>query len=99
MNCLASSSMKPNSVAAKTAMPVLAAVLGLLLFCLPGFSQLNLGHIYGVVTDPSGAVVPNATVTVTDVERGVSRNLTTDTAGNYSAPSLTPGTYSVRVEA
>jgi hypothetical protein len=91
--------MKPNSVAAKTAMPVLAAVLGLLLFCLPGFSQLNLGHIYGVVTDPSGAVVPNATVTVTDVERGVSRNLTTDTAGNYSAPSLTPGTYSVRVEA
>ena len=37
-------------------------------------------------------------MTVTDVERGVSRTLTTDTAGQYSAPSLTPGSYSVRAE-
>ena len=70
----------------------------LLLLCTPAFSQLNLGNITGTVTDSSGAVIAGATVTVTDVQRGVSRTLTTDTAGQYSAPSLTPGSYSVRVE-
>ena len=73
-------------------------MLGVLLFCLPAFAQLNLGSINGTVTDASGAVIAGATVTVTDVERGVSRTLTTDTAGQYSAPSLTPGNYSVRAE-
>ncbi len=70
-------------------------VLGVLLFCLPAFPQLNLGSITGTVTDPSGAVIVGAKVTVTDVQRGVARTLTTDTAGQYSAPSLTPGDYSV----
>ncbi|HXU19506.1 MAG TPA: TonB-dependent receptor [Verrucomicrobiae bacterium] len=77
---------------------MLALGLGVLLLCIPAFSQLNLGSISGTVTDTSGAVITGATVTVTDVERGVSRTLTTDTAGQYSAPSLTPGSYSVRVE-
>jgi len=36
---------------------------------------------------------------VTDVDRGVTRTLTTDAAGEYAAPSLVPGTYSIRVEA
>jgi Carboxypeptidase regulatory-like domain len=72
--------------------------LGVLFLCLPAFSQLNLGSIAGSVTDSSGAVIAGAKVTVTDVQRGVSRTLTTDTSGSYSAPSLTPGTYSVRAE-
>ena len=76
-----------------------AVSMGLLLCCLPAFSQLNLGRIYGAVADQSGASVPGATVTVTDVARGVSRTLTTDQAGEYAAPSLLPGTYSIRVEA
>lgn len=66
---------------------------------LPAFSQLNLGQLGGAVTDASGAAVPNAMVTVTDQARGVQRQLTTDTAGQYLAPSLIPGTYSVRVTA
>ena len=70
-------------------------VLGVLLVCLPAFPQLNLGSIAGTVTDASGAVIVGAKVTVTDVQRGVARTLTTDTAGQYSAPSLTPGDYSV----
>src|SRR5271165_1374834 len=77
----------------------LAVCVGFLLCSLPAFSQLNLGRIYGVVTDQSGAVVPGVMVTVTDVERGVSRTLATDNAGEYSAPSLVPGTYNVRAEA
>jgi Carboxypeptidase regulatory-like domain len=82
----------------KKAFQVLGLGLGVLLLCLPAFPQLNLGSITGTVTDTSGAVIAGATVTVTDVERGVSRALTTDTAGQYSATSLTPGSYSVRAE-
>lgn len=82
----------------KKAFKVSALGLGVLLLCIPAFSQLNLGSINGTVTDASGAVITGATVTVTDLERGVSRTLTTDTAGQYSAPSLTPGSYAVRVE-
>src|SRR5215472_1116945 len=72
--------------------------LGVLLLSFPAFAQLNLGSISGTITDSSGAVIAGATVTVTDVQRGVSRTLTTDSAGQYSAPSLTPGSYSVRAE-
>lgn len=75
-------------------------MLGLVfsLLCLPAFSQLNLGSIAGTVTDSSGAVIAGATVTVTDMQRGVTRTLTTDTSGAYSAPSLTPGNYAVKAE-
>jgi hypothetical protein len=72
--------------------------LGVLLLCIPAFGQLNLGSITGTVTDASGGVIAGASVTVTDVERGVSRTLATDSAGEYSATSLTPGSYSVRAE-
>ncbi len=74
--------------------------LAFLLLSLPAWSQTNLGRILGAVTDQSGAgVVPNATVTITDVDRGTSRSLTTDNAGQYAAPGLIPGTYTVRAEA
>jgi hypothetical protein len=78
---------------------VLGASLGVLLLCLPAFSQANLGRIVGAVTDQSGGAVAEAMVTVTDVQRGISRALTTDSDGGYSAPNLIPGSYSVRVEA
>jgi hypothetical protein len=80
------------------ALQVLSLALGVLLCCLPAFSQLNLGSVAGTVTDSTGAVIAGAKVTVTDVQRGVSRTLTTDTTGSYSAPSLTPGTYAVKAE-
>lgn len=67
--------------------------LGLLL-CVPAHSQ-NLGRISGIVTDISGGAIAGATVTVTDVGRGIPRTLTTDATGTYSAPNLIPGTYSV----
>jgi outer membrane receptor protein involved in Fe transport len=58
-----------------------------------------MGRILGGITDQSGGVVAGATVTIRDVQRGVSRTLTTDEAGEYNAPSLLPGTYTVRSEA
>src|SRR5215469_12543992 len=53
--------------------------------------------ITGTVTDPSSAVIANATVTVTDVEKGTKRTVTTDSGGQYRALSLLPSTYSVTV--
>ena len=82
----------------RTALPV-GIFLGLLSVAYPAFSQLNFGQIGGAVTDPSGAAIPGAMVTVTDVARGVSRSLVTDSAGQYSAPSLVPGTYTIRAAA
>jgi outer membrane receptor protein involved in Fe transport len=78
---------------------VFAAALCVLLGCLPAFSQGSAGRILGSVTDQSGGVIANATVTVTDVQRGVSRTLTTDQTGEYLAPDLLPGSYAVRAVA
>ena len=69
-----------------------------LLMCLPAFSQGNVGRILGTVTDQTGGAIAGATVTVLDVQRGIPRTLTADQAGEYVAPSLLPGTYTVRVE-
>ena len=54
--------------------------------------------IWGLVTDPSGAAVPAASVKVQNVETGATRNLVTDTAGRYDAPLLPVGGYKVSVE-
>jgi hypothetical protein len=72
--------------------------LGIALFSLPASAQLNYGRIYGSVTDQTGGAVAGATVTVIDVDRGISRALAADDTGQYSAPSLLPGNYSVRAE-
>src|SRR5467141_3964024 len=81
------------------AINVLGATVGVLLFALSLFAQGNFGRIRGLVTDQSGGVVSGAMVTVIDKDRGVARTLTTDSAGEYSAPTLIPGTYTVRVDA
>ena len=71
----------------------------MLLFSLSLFSQGNFGRILGTVTDQSGGVISGARVTIIDKDRGVARTLTTDDAGEYNAPTLIPGTYTVRAEA
>src|SRR5260370_28446260 len=78
---------------------LLLATLGVLLFSVPLFSQGSNGRILGTVTDQSGGVISGATITLIDKDRGVARTLTTDDAGEYNAPQLLPGTYTVRVEA
>ncbi len=68
------------------------------LFCLPLYSQTSQGIIQGGVFDQTGGAVAGATVSVIDVARGVTRALTTDDAGQYSADG-SPRTYTVRAEA
>ena len=77
---------------------VLALTVGILCFSASVFAQVNQGRILGNVRDQSGGVIAGATVTVTDVLKGVSRTLTTDEAGGYAAPNLDPSTYRIRVE-
>jgi hypothetical protein len=62
------------------------------------FAQAPTGIISGTITDASGAVVPNASVTITDKATGAVRSLSTTTEGLFSAPSLSAGVYEVRVE-
>src|ERR1700733_5924177 len=57
------------------------------------FAQLNTGTITGTVTDSSGAVVPNAKVTVRNTGTNVARDTVTSSAGVYTVPNLIVGTY------
>lgn len=56
------------------------------------------GALTGVVTDPSGAVIPNVKITITDTATGAARVIQTNAAGRYTAPLLKPATYLVTAE-
>ncbi|MGB7546295.1 MAG: carboxypeptidase-like regulatory domain-containing protein [Terracidiphilus sp.] len=56
------------------------------------------GTILGTVTDSTGAIIPNVKVTVTNTATNVAFHTTTSSAGDYLAPALNPGTYSVSAE-
>lgn len=71
-----------------------------LLFVISAFTlghaqTSGVGNITGTVTDTSGAVVPNASVLITNTDTGVKRTVTTDGSGNYVANFLQPGHYEV----
>ncbi len=62
-------------------------------------AQATSGTLTGLVTDPTGAVVPNATVTITDTQRGSSITTTTNPQGMFSRTQLANGIYEVKVDA
>ena len=70
----------------------LMAVTGML------HGQAVTGSMLGTVTDSSGAAVPAAKVTITEVKTGIGRTTETNASGNYSFPALEPGSYRVAVE-
>jgi len=75
---------------------------GLVLFgflCLASASAQENAELTGTVTDPSGAVIPNAKVTITDIGTGQSRTVTSNGAGLFDFSSLNHGTYNMKVEA
>ncbi|HUN88083.1 MAG TPA: carboxypeptidase regulatory-like domain-containing protein [Terriglobales bacterium] len=76
----------------------LLAILGLL--SVQGFAQGSaVATIVGTITDPSGAAVPNAKVTVTQIETGISRQVTTTSDGQYVVANLNIGNYNLSVDA
>jgi carboxypeptidase family protein/TonB-dependent receptor-like protein len=79
--------------------PKLLAGLGLLLVGLvsPAQAQQFNGTLRGVINDSTGAVLPGASVSVTDVATNDTRNVTTDARGSWVLPNLKPGTYRIVV--
>jgi hypothetical protein len=73
-------------------------LLSLVLLSTIAYSQ-ETASIVGTVTDPSGAAVPDANITITNVETGFVRATTTNATGNYAARELAIGHYNVRVAA
>src|SRR5712692_8121270 len=73
--------------------------LFLLLMVLSASAQVQNGQFTGVVTDPSGAAIPNAKVTVINTGTNLSVSSTTNQAGAFTAKELPVGTYKITVEA
>jgi len=82
----------------KTVLPFLVLAIILVSTGLALHAQ-EMGSIVGTVTDPSGAAIPGARITVTNQQTGVvARETTTNTDGNFAIPALPTSTYSVRAE-
>ncbi len=62
-------------------------------------STISTGSIQGTVTDPNGAVVPNANITITNKATGQATKIKSSSSGTYASGALQPGTYEVRIEA
>src|SRR5579862_4684412 len=83
-----------------SSIPVIT-ILGLTLAVAerPAYGQATTaaGTIQGTITDPSGAVIPSATVTITNQQTGASAKTTTNASGYYTSGPLIPGTYVIAV--
>src|SRR5215469_4708909 len=78
----------------------LQAIAALLLVMCPyGRAQSDVGSISGFVRDKSGAVIPNAKVTIRNEGTNQAFTVTTDSDGHYTVPNLPPATYSMEIEA
>src|ERR1700733_13326805 len=75
----------------------LLALAGLLLLSSQVFAQQ--ATIVGTITDPSGSVIPNVSVSITNVDTGEVRTIKTNDDGQFTAPSLVIGHYNVKAEA
>jgi hypothetical protein len=76
---------------------VLLSAICLLAFSPVAFGQAVYGSVYGSVVDATGAVIPGATVTVTDEAKGTSVNVQSNGSGEFTVEHLIPDVYDVRV--
>src|ERR1700679_998774 len=72
--------------------------IGCLLTIAPARAQSVYGSVFGTVTDKTGAVVPGATVTVTDEAKGTVETVVTNDTGDYTISHLVPDTYDLKIE-
>src|ERR1700733_116534 len=76
------------------------------LFCVFAVATVNMafgqagatGTVLGTVTDTSGAILPNVKITVTNTATNATVNTESNSAGDFTAPSLPPGTYTVSAQ-
>ncbi len=79
--------------------PAVVLLLGLALSASNGFSQSGAGSIQGTVTDPTGAMIPKASVHAVNQGTNISADATTSAVGFYQVPGLFAGTYVVTISA
>src|SRR5438309_7351328 len=93
--------MQRNFPFARRSFIALLILTGLLVAWNPSLmaQTAGTGALTGTVTDSSGAVIPNATVTATSVDTGQARTATTGADGSYTISLLPPSKYKVRFEA
>ncbi|CAN5448043.1 hypothetical protein BH18ACI2_BH18ACI2_09540 [soil metagenome] len=84
---------------ARAVKTMLALMALLAVIAVPVFAQSTTATISGTVEDEKQAAIPNATVTVRNVETNVTQTAQTDDSGNYRVPNLPVGAYEVTVEA
>ena len=77
---------------------VFLIALTVALIATPLSAQKSTGTISGVVSDPTGAVVAQATVVITNVDTGLIRTVTSNEMGEYVAPDLPNGKYQITVK-
>src|SRR6267154_707301 len=65
----------------------------LLFFCIPSYGQLTLSTVRGTASDPSGAVVASAAISLTNLETNAKREVLTGETGDFEIPDLQRGTY------
>jgi hypothetical protein len=83
----------------RTALVLALFACASLLLIAPASAQSIYGSIYGTVTDSTGAAIPDATITVTDVAKGTVVTATSSATGDYSVPHLIPDVYNLRATA
>ena len=66
--------------------------------CIPLHAQLTSSTLAGTVYDPTGAAVPDCTVTATSLSTGAVRTTQSESSGYYTIPSLQPGQYTRRLQ-
>src|SRR5712691_12229384 len=88
-----------STLRSKALARVTVMTLAVFLVCAPLCAQTDTGRILGSVLDQTQAVVVGAAVTITDTQRGLTRNLTSNDAGEYVATNLLAGVYTVKVSA
>ena len=91
--------MKKLSLPIFRLLVVLAPIAVIAFCCVPMFAQQTLGGLTGVVTDTSGALIPDVTVTVVDENTALTRTAKTNGSGVYSLVNLPIGTYTVTYSA
>jgi Carboxypeptidase regulatory-like domain len=85
-----------NARSVSSAARMLLLILGVAM--LPGIVRAQIASINGTVTDPSGAVVPGATVAAVNEDTNASRDTQTGNTGAYSISNLVPGKYDITIE-
>lgn len=80
-------------------LPVSLGIVVLLTVALRLQGQIGMATLSGTVTDPSGAVIPGAQVTLTSTAENASRQTVTNSSGQYVIPAIPPGTYQLGVKA